>query len=128
MNVITIIGRLTKDPEVRTTGTGKAVTNFTLAVDKKFKAEGSKADFFRCVAWGSSGEYAAKYLSKGKRAAVSGRHESRQYTDNSGKEVTTWELQVDTVNSLDKTATSEQSSQASSGNQSDTEFDPFAEE
>ena len=73
MNYLHIIGNLTRDPELRTTQTGKNVCSFDLAVRREQKREGQpEADFFRVNAWGSLGEICAKYLAKGRKAAVTG--------------------------------------------------------
>ena len=78
LNHITIMGRLTKDVELRRTGSGTAVSNFTLACERDFGQGGQKeTDFVECVAWGKTGEFAEMYFSKGKMAVVSGRLQLR---------------------------------------------------
>ena len=78
MNVVILVGRLTKDPELRTTGNGKSVTSFSVAVDRQFKQEGQPtADFFNVVAWGRQAEVINQYLRKGRENAVRGRHQTR---------------------------------------------------
>ena len=73
MNKLTIIGNLTRDPEVHTTSEGKNVSNFTVAVNRRKKIENQPdADFFRISAWGKLGELCAKYLAKGRKVCVSG--------------------------------------------------------
>ena len=84
LNHITIMGRLTKDPELRRTGSGVAVTSFTVAVDRDIanKETGKKeTDFIDCVAWRSTGEFVEKYFNKGSMAVVSGRLQLRDWTD-----------------------------------------------
>lgn len=87
LNHVVLIGRLTKDPELRYTPTGVAVTNFTLAVDRKFKnAQGEKeTDFFTCVVYRQLAELCANYLAKGKLASVDGRIQIRTYLDKEDK-------------------------------------------
>ena len=100
LNHITIMGRLTRDPELRRTGSGKAVTNFTLAVDRDFanKQSGEKeTDFLDCVAWGGTGEFVDKYFSKGRMAVVSGRLQIRSWTDKDGNSRRTAEVVADGV-------------------------------
>lgn len=80
---MTIIGRLTKDPEHRTTTSGKEVTTFTVAVNKK-GGEHAEADYFRVSAWGELGNICAKYLAKGKKAAVTGSVSVSAYKDRDG--------------------------------------------
>lgn len=86
LNHIDLMGRLTRDPELRRTGSGIAVANFTLAVERDFKGQdGAKeTDFIDCVAWRNTGEFAAKYFTKGSMAVVSGRLTIRSYTDKDG--------------------------------------------
>ena len=76
LNHITIMGRMVRDPELRRTGSGIAVTSFTLAVDRDFKASGAnekEVDFIDCVAWRQAGEFVSKYFTRGRMAVVSGR-------------------------------------------------------
>lgn len=87
LNHITIMGRLTRDPEMRTTQSGVAVASFTLAVDRDFggKDGGEKqTDFIDCTAWRHTAEFVSKYFSKGRMAVVSGRLQIDSYTDNDG--------------------------------------------
>ena len=85
MNNIILIGRLTKDPELRYTQAGKAVCSFTLAVDRPYSGDKKEADFINIVVWNTIGENCAKYLSKGRKAAVQGRLQIRSYEDNNGQ-------------------------------------------
>ena len=87
LNHITIMGRLTRDPEMRTTQSGVAVASFTLAVDRDFGGRdgGEKqTDFIDCTAWQHTAEFVSKYFSKGRMAVVSGRLQIDNYTDNDG--------------------------------------------
>ena len=87
LNHITIMGRLTRDPEMRSTQSGVAVASFTLAVDRDFggKDGGEKqTDFIDCTAWRHTAEFVSKYFSKGRMAVVSGRLQIDNYTDNDG--------------------------------------------
>ena len=85
MNNIILIGRLTKDPELRYTQAGKAVCSFTLAVDRAYSGEKKETDFINIVVWNKVGENCAKYLSKGRKTAVQGRLQVRSYEDNNGQ-------------------------------------------
>lgn len=80
MNSVNIIGRLTRDPELRKTSNGRSVTNFCLAVNRANEG----ADFIDCVAWSETADLAVKYLHKGSQIGVSGRIQSRTYDDNNG--------------------------------------------
>lgn len=86
LNKILIMGRLTRDPELRTTNSGTSVASFSLAVDRNYKgADGEKeTDFIDCVAWRQTGEFAAKYFTKGRMAVVEGRLQIRPWTDKEG--------------------------------------------
>ena len=86
LNKIFIMGRLTRDPELRTTNSGTSVASFSLAVDRNYKgADGEKeTDFIDCVAWRQTGEFAAKYFAKGRMAVVEGRLQIRPWTDKEG--------------------------------------------
>ena len=87
LNHITIMGRLTRDPEMRTTQSGVAVASFALAVDRDFSGRdgGEKqTDFIDCTAWRHTAEFVSKYFSKGRMAVVSGRLQIDNYTDNDG--------------------------------------------
>lgn len=98
LNHITIMGRLTRDPELRRTGSGVAVASFTLAVDRDFKNNGeTETDFIDCVAWRQTGEFVSKYFSKGRMAVVSGRLQIRSWTDNDGNKRRTAEVVADNV-------------------------------
>ena len=84
MNSIILIGRLTKDPDLRYTQAGKAVCSFTLAVDRPYSGENKEADFINIVVWNKVGENCAQYLSKGRKVAVQGRLQIRNYEDDKG--------------------------------------------
>ena len=100
LNHITIMGRLTRDPELRRTGSGIAVASFTVAVDRDFadKQSGEKeTDFIDCVAWRQTGEFVSKYFTKGRMAVVSGRLQIRSWTDKDGNKRRTAEVVADNV-------------------------------
>lgn len=84
MNIAIIMGRLTADPELRTTQSGISVCSFTIAVDRYRKDKESKADFIRCVAWRQSAEFISRYFSKGKMIAIEGSIQVDNYTDKDG--------------------------------------------
>ena len=100
LNHIVIMGRLTRDPEYRTTGSGTSVANFTVAVDRDFnKKDGGEkqTDFIDCVAWRSTAEFVTKYFFKGSLAVVSGRLQLRDWTDKDGNKRRTAEVNADSV-------------------------------
>ena len=99
LNHITIMGRLTKDPELRRTQSGHAVASFALAVDRDFTGKDSEkeTDFIDCVAWRATADFVSKYFSKGRMAAVSGRIQTRNYTDKDGNKRKAVEVVADNV-------------------------------
>ena len=99
LNKIFIMGRLTRDPELRRTQGGNAVTSFALAVDRDFKsADGAKeTDFIDVVAWRNTAEFAAKYFAKGRMAVVEGRLQMRDWTDKDGNKRRSAEVVADNV-------------------------------
>lgn len=99
LNHITIMGRLTRDPELRRTGNGTAVASFALAVQRDRAAQGQEpeTDFIDCVAWRQTGEFVSKYFTKGQMAVVSGRLQIRSWTDNDGNKRRTAEVVAESV-------------------------------
>ena len=99
LNKVIIMGRLVKDPELRRTQSGTAVTSFRIAVDRDFKSQdGTKqADFFDVVAWRSTAEFVSKYFAKGRMAVVEGRLQIRDWTDRDGGKRRSAEVIADNV-------------------------------
>jgi single-strand DNA-binding protein len=97
LNHIVIMGRLTKDPELRRTGNGTAVTSFTVACDRDFGKEEKETDFIECVAWKNTAEFVSKHFSKGRMAVVSGRLQIRECTDKDGNKRRTAEILANNV-------------------------------
>ena len=100
LNHIIVMGRLTRDPELRRTGSGVAVASFTVAVDRDFSPKDGgerETDFIDCVAWRQTGEFVSKYFTKGRMAVVSGRLQIRSWTDKDGNKRRTAEIVADNV-------------------------------
>jgi single-strand DNA-binding protein len=99
LNHITIMGRITKDIELRRTGSGVPVASFTLAVDRDFKEKNGEkiTDFIDCVAWRNTAEFVEKYFGKGRMAVVSGSLQIRSWTDKDGNKRRTAEVIADNV-------------------------------
>ena len=97
MNKVILFGRLTKDPELRSTASGIPVCNFTVACDRRFVKQGEErqADFINCIAWQKSAESIAQYFKKGHRIALEGSIQTRSWTDNEGKTRYSTEVVVD---------------------------------
>lgn len=105
MNRVTLVGRLVRDPEIRTTSTGKNVAEFSIAVSKRVKPNDPNqpdADFFRCKAWNQSADFLASYASKGRMVGLEGRLESRRYQDKDGMQREVVEIVCDHVALLDR--------------------------
>ena len=104
LNRIVLVGRLTRDPEIRYTGQGKPVTNFTLAVDRPFaNSEGNReADFIDIVCWGKLAETTGNHLKKGRLVAVEGRLQIRSYEAKDGSKRRSAEVVADGVRFLDR--------------------------
>jgi len=138
LNRITLVGRLVRDPEQRTTTTGTNVTEFTIAVDKKIKpkdANAPTADFFRCKAWGQQSDFIQNYAAKGRLVSVDGRMESRKYVDKDGNNREVWEVNADNVSLLDRPRDDAGGAPAAVGSRTSggtapaaDEYDPFADE
>ena len=100
LNHIVIMGRLTRDPELRRTGSGIAVTSFTVAVDRDVAPQDGgerETDFIDCVAWRQTGEFVSKYFTKGSMIVVAGRLQVRSWTDNQGNKRRSAEVVADSV-------------------------------
>ena len=115
LNQISVQGRIVRDPELRRTASGKAVTSFTLACDRDFKNQqtGEKeVDFIECVAWGGTAEMVEKYFHKGQMAVATGRLQLRDWTDKNGQKRRQAEI---LVNNIYFCGSKESGTQASSG-------------
>ena len=97
LNRALLVGRLIRDPELRRTGSGKAVTSFNLAVERNFKSDDQEADFINCVCWGKIAENTERYCSKGSMVSVDGRIQTRSYENNQGQKVYVTEVIADSV-------------------------------
>lgn len=98
-NKAILMGRLTRDPELRTTPSGVSVCTFSIAVDRRYQAKGEekKADFFNIVAWRQQGEFVSRYFKKGSMILVEGELQTRQYTNKDGVNVNVTEIVADQV-------------------------------
>ena len=99
LNRIIVMGRMTRDPELRRTNSGTAVTSFSLAVDRDFKSQSGEkeTDFIDVVAWRNTAEFVSKYFSKGRMAVVEGRLQLRDWTDKNGNKRRSAEIVADNV-------------------------------
>lgn len=138
INRVVLVGRLTRDPELRTTTTGKSVCDFSIAVGKRIKpTDGSPdADFFRVNCWEKTAEYVSNYLHKGRLVAVDGRLQARKFTDKDGNNREVVEIVAETVQGLDRprddaaegAGTGARAAVAAGSVPSADEYDPFADE
>ena len=118
MNKVILIGRLTKDPELRTIASGNATTSFTIAVNRNFTNQNGEreADFINCVAWRKQAENVAKYCTKGSQVAVDGRIQTRNYDAQDGTKRYVTEVIADNVTFLGGRSTSSESSSYAANN------------
>jgi single-strand DNA-binding protein len=127
INNVTLVGRLTKDPEIRYTPNSVAVCTFTLAVNRAFKTDnGPDADFINCVTWRKSAENCANFLKKGSLAGVVGSIQTRNYEGQDGKRVYITEVQAERVQFLDPKGASQGGQTTSNTQNSKPTEDPFA--
>ncbi len=98
LNYIVLMGRLTKDPELRTTQSGVSVCNFTIAVDRDYRNGDERiADFIDCVAWRGTADFVSKYMGKGRMVVVTGQLQSKKWQDKEGNNRVSWEVQSQNV-------------------------------
>ncbi len=136
LNKIIIMGRLTRDPELRRTQSGTAVTSFSIACDRDFKSQSGEkeTDFIDVVAWRTTAEFVSKYFAMGRMAVVIGRLQLRDWTDRDGNKRRAAEIVADSVyfgdsKPADAQAGGKQTSAASYGGAAELpeDFDPFSE-
>lgn len=125
LNRTILIGRLTKDPELRYTPNGTAVTTFNLAVDRPFTSQGGEkeTDFIPIIVWRQQAEAAANYLRKGRLCAIEGRIQVRNYENNEGRRIYVTEVIADNVRFLESANAGERKEQPATGS---GKTDPFA--
>lgn len=100
LNVVVLMGRLTADPELRTSSNGTNYCRFSIAVDRSFVRSGEerKADFFNCVSWGKTAEFISRYFTKGQMIAIQGSLQTGSYTNRDGIKVNTVDINVNEAN------------------------------
>lgn len=128
MNNVTLVGRLTRDVDLRYTPNGKAVANFNLAVNRPFKNQNgeNEADFINCQTWGKQAENLANYMKKGNQIGVVGRIQTRNYENNEGKRVYVTEVVADSIQFLESRGQSHQQQQINvANNEIKQHADPF---
>lgn len=124
MNNIVLLGRLTKDADIRSTQSGKVVASFTLAVDRPYTQNGKReVDFIACQIWGKSAEVLGKSVHKGQRILLEGRLQIRQYTDKNGSKRTAAEVVADRFEFIERKEQTEPQGMENFGQQM-----PFDEE
>ncbi len=136
LNRVTLVGRLVRDPELRTTTTGKNVVEITVAVDKRIKPQDPSAptaDFFRVKAWGQTADFVANYGSKGRLVSVDGRLDTRKFVDKEGNNREIIEVVADNISLLDRPRDDaggggNYAAKSAASAPSVDEYDPFADE
>jgi single-strand DNA-binding protein len=129
LNRVVLVGRLTRDPELRTSGGGMAICNFTIAVNRIRKTEDQDADFFNIVCFGKTAEFVSQYLQKGRLASVDGRLQQRKYTTKDGQARDVVETLADNVQGLDRAPDSAGGRPAAGkpAVPAEDDFDPFSD-
>lgn len=103
INRVILVGRLTKNPEIRKTPNGASICKFTLAVSRKVKAQGQPdADFISCVAWNKTADLMYQYLKKGSLIGIDGRLQTGKFTNNNGETIYTCDVMIESLQFLDK--------------------------
>lgn len=126
MNSVQLVGRLTRDPEVRYTEGGTSIARFALAVDRKFKSEnGPTADFPNCVAFGKTAEFIEKYFHQGMRMGCNGRIQTGSYTNNDGQKIYTTDIVIESCEFVESKKNSTESANTESGGFGDPGPDGF---
>ncbi len=115
INNVVLVGRLTRDPELRKTQSGTSVLSFTTAVNRKFQSQDQTADFVNCVAWNQTADFLARYATKGALVGVEGRIQTRNYEDKTGNRVYVTEVVADSVQLLESKAEAERRQQMGGG-------------
>ncbi|SHH73539.1 MULTISPECIES: single-stranded DNA-binding protein [Virgibacillus] len=129
LNRVVLVGRLTKDPDLRYTPSGVAVANFTLAVNRPFSNQqgNREADFINCVVWRRAAENLANYMNKGSMVGVDGRVQTRRFEGQDGKTVFVTEIVAESVQFLETKGSSQGGGQGASGfqpNRNQGQFEP----
>lgn len=123
MNRVNLIGRMTKNPELRRTNTGNAVTSFTIAINRNYQsADGQQADYINCVVWNKVAEATEEYCSKGSLVGVEGRLRSRSYDNAQGQKVFVVEVVCDSVQFLETKKKDNQVAQDNFNTESENDF------
>lgn len=112
INRVILVGRLTKNPEIKKTPNGASICKFTLAVSRKVKAQGQPdADFISCVAWNKTADLMYQYLKKGSLIGIDGRLQTGKFTNNNGETIYTCDVMVESLQFLDKKDDSQSNNQ-----------------
>lgn len=128
MNKVILMGRLTRDPEVKNSQGANAtvITRYTLAVDRRFHREGeATADFINCVAFGKSGEFAEKYFRQGTRVVITGRIQTGSYTNRDGQKVYTTDVVVEEQEFAESKGAGNSTNNVSTSKNNDDGFKPI---
>ena len=107
INRVVLVGRITKDPELRKTQSGTSVVSFTIACNRRVPSQGQDADFINCVAWNKTADFMTQYVKKGALLGLEGRIQTRSYDDRDGKRVYVTEVVADSVQFLESKKSAE---------------------
>lgn len=123
MNSVQLVGRFTRDPEIRYADNGTSIARFVIAVDRRYKTDGENAaDFISCIAFGKTAEFIEKYFAKRNRIGLNGRIQTGSYTNKDGKKVYTTDVVAESVEFVESRNSNGDTNKALSGNASDDGF------
>lgn len=122
INRVVLVGRITKDPDLRKTQSGVSVVSFTIACNRRVPSQGQDADFINCVAWNKTADFMAQYVKKGALLGLEGRIQTRSYDDKDGKRVYVTEVVADSVQALESKKAAE-----SGGNEATLQNNEYAD-
>ena len=127
LNVVVIMGRLTTQPELKTTSSGLSVSSFTVAVNRNYSKDGnSQTDFIPCVAWRNNADFITKYFGKGQMIAIKGSLQQRNYQDKNGNNRTTFDVVVENADFCGKKENSDEQAQKLDNEVEQPEFEEIS--
>lgn len=126
LNVVVIMGRLTSQPELKTTQSGVSVTSFTVAVNRQYSKGEQQTDFIPCVAWRNNADFITKHFGKGQMIAIKGNLQQRSYQDKNGNNRTTFEVVVESADFCGKKENSDEQAQKLDNEVEQPEFEEIS--
>ncbi len=125
-NVVVIMGRLTSQPELKTSQSGVSVTSFTVAINRQYSKGEQQTDFIPCVAWRNNADFITKYFGKGQMIAIKGSLQQRSYQDKNGNNRTTYEVVVESADFCGKKENADEQAQKLDNEVEQPEFEEIS--